>query len=359
MDYRDHNLSVMADYFASGCKKEKLFGLELEHFVVDASTCCSLPYDKGVEVLLERLQPLYGEPIFSTKEKGRIIGIMGKEAAITLEPAAQLEISIAPSSEIAEVERIYNEFIAILNPILEDMGCKLVYAGYHPKSKVDELPLIPKIRYDYMEKYFATAGTRGKYMMKGTAATQVSIDYSSEEDFSKKFRVANIIGPFLSMMYDNTHIFEGEPFTGKMARTYIWNDVDPARSMVAKGGLDKVPFGFYDYAEYVYDTPPIFIVENGKEKYTGSKPASEIFADRAITTEEVEHIIAMVFPDVRLKTSLELRTTDSVPFESAKAYMNLLNSIFYDEANLNAIYQATLDIGNRQVAALKEGLMKS
>ena len=358
-DFGESNLSALADYFASGCKTKKLFGLELEHFVVDADTRLSVPYYDGVELLLNRLQPIYGEPVFSQGHltQKHLIGIIGKDASITLEPAGQLEISIAPKSDINEIEKIYDKFTKIISPILSDMNCELVCEGYHPKSKVDDLPLLPKRRYEFMERHFLSTGTRGKYMMKGTAATQVSIDYESEPDFSKKFRVANIIGPLLSFMYDNTSVFEGEPYEGRLIRTHIWNDVDPARSMVAAGALDKIGFGFCDYAEYVYGIPPIFVVEDGQEKFTGASPASEIFANRLMSRQDIEHLISMSFPDVRLKTSLEIRMVDSMPFKSAMAYMKLLERIFYNEATLDMVYQKTIEMGNSQVAELKERLM--
>ena len=359
MNFREHNLSAMVDHFASGCKKEKLFGLELEHFVVDVKTKRTLPYFDGVEAILKKFALLYGEPVYSNSSPSHIIGINGQNAAITLEPAAQLEISIAPSSDVSKIRLVYDEFEKLLRPILEEHDCELICVGYHPKSKVDELPLIPKARYGFMDSYFKTVGTRGKYMMKGTAATQVSIDYESEADFIKKFRVANIIGPFLSKIFDNTEVFEGQPYEGKLARTYIWNDVDADRSMVVAGALDKPNFGFYDYAEYIYNTPPIFILENGQEKFTGPVPASEIFANRAMTQKDIEHVISMAFPDVRLKTNLELRTVDSVPIADAIRYTKLLGLIFYDQNNLDTLYEDSLDVGNIQVADLKERLMNS
>ena len=353
MNYRKRNISALAGYFASGCKNEKLLGLELEHFVVDKQTRRSLHYEKGVDLLLTRLQPLYGTPILSQEH---IIGISGKDASITLEPAAQLEISIKPLHNISEIARIYDEFINILTPILDDMDCELVCAGYHPKSKADELPLIPKSRYKYMDTHFKSTGTRGKYMMKGTAATQVSIDYSGEADFSKKYRVASILSPLFSLICDNTHVFEGQPFTGKMVRTYIWNDVDPGRSMIVRGALDG-DFGFNDYAAYVYGTSPIFLLDGDDVIYTGSKSNAELFADRLMMPEDIEHVASMVFPDVRLKKCIEIRMADSMPIDSVIDYLSLLKGIFYNESNLNSIYQQTLGVGNSEVEAAKEELM--
>lgn len=357
MDKRQKNVSAIADYFASGCKKEQLIGLELEHFVVDKQSRRSLPYEKGAEQILKRLQPLYGEAVYS---KGRIIGILREGSAITLEPAAQLEISIGPvvKNNLAKVSQIYNEFTSLLLPILAEMDCELVCAGYHPKSKIDELPMIPKQRYEYMASYLKDSGTHGLNMMKGSAATQVSIDYESEEDFLKKFRVANILGPILAFVCDNTSVFEGEPYRGRMLRTHIWNNVDPQRSMQVKNALDKGHFGFYDYAEYIYDVAPILMMKGEEAVYSGQKTVAELFADWDMSREDIEHVIGMVFPDVRLKTQLEIRNADSMPIELSLAYMSLISGLFYDDANLDMLYQKTRGLRNNDVAEAKSALME-
>ncbi|MCL2217463.1 MAG: glutamate-cysteine ligase family protein [Defluviitaleaceae bacterium] len=353
MDFRERNLAAMVEYFAAGCKADKLLGLELEHFVTHRETGLSLPYENGVEEILNRLHPLYGRPILSD---GRIIGIMRDSAYITIEPAAQLEISIGPSREIAGIGRVYEEFTQTIAPILKDLNCRLETSGYHPKSKADDLPLIPKPRYEYMYKYFATVGVNGKHMMKGTAATQVSIDIESEADFRVKFRVANIIGPLLSLICDNTKIFEGRPFPGRLARTHIWNNVDPDRSMVVAGALDG-DFGFAEYAKYVYDSPAILRVDNGETSYAGATPVSEIFASRLMTQADIEHVISMMFPDVCLKSHLEIRMADSMPIDRALAYTALLKGLFYHEENLYALHEQTIHIKNHDVAEAKKALM--
>jgi len=353
MDFRKHNLAAIAEYFAAGCKTDKLLGLELEHFVVNRETQYSLPYENGVEVILNRLQPVYGKPILS---RGRMIGIMREGAYITLEPAAQLEISIGPARELAQIEKIYNEFTEIITPILDEMGCELVCAGYHPRSKIDDLPIIPKPRYDYMYEYFKTVGTRGKNMMKGSAAAQVSLDIENEADFKKKFRVANALGPIFSLICDNTKVFEGEQYNGRMARTFIWNDVDPDRSMVVKGALDG-DFGFYEYAQYVYDSPAILRVQGGEATFVGATPVSEIFANQHMNQTDIEHVISMMFPDVCLKNHLEIRMADSMPIKSALAYTALLKGLFYNADNLDTLYAKTLGVKNHDVAEAKARLM--
>jgi glutamate--cysteine ligase len=237
------------------------------------------------------------------------------------------------------------------------MNCELFCAGYHPKSKASELTLIPKERYQLMHDYFKTTGTMGENMMKGSAATQINIDYESEADFAKKFRVANILGPVFSLMYDNTEFFEGEPFAGNMLRTYIWNHVDPARSMVVHGALNKKDFGFRNYAEYILNMPPIFILREGETIFTGAKPVAEIFANSTMSQEDIEHVLSMAFPDVRLKNRIEIRMVDSLPIEKALEFTALIKSIFYNEDILDKIYRETIPMTNQSITGLKSSLL--
>ena len=353
MDYRNHNIERLVDFFRTGCKERKLVGLELEHFVVRSHSGESVSYYDGVRQILESLLPTYGEPICW---KDNLIGILREGAHITLEPAGQLEISIGPMAGLDEIRQVYDEFLRQLTPILDDTGSKLVTAGYHPQSKIDDLPLLPKKRYEIMEKYFKKSGLMGKNMMKGTAATQVSIDYRDESDFKKKFRVANILGPLFSFICDNSKSFEGEPFEGRMLRTQIWNNVCPARSNVVPGALDT-DFGFYEYAAYLYDLPAVMIPKDGGFAATGSSTFAQIFADTPMENAEVLHATSMAFPDVCLKNHVEIRMADSLPIHKALAYAALIKGLFYDDGNLEKLCDMTNEVQNHHVIYAKQELI--
>ena len=47
-------------------------------------------------------------------------------------------------------------------------------------------------------------------MMYRTCGTQLNIDYSSEEDFEKKFRIVNSIVPISIALFSNSSIVEKE-----------------------------------------------------------------------------------------------------------------------------------------------------
>ena len=142
--------------------------------------------------------------------EGELIGCANEEASITLEPSSQIEISIAPFSEVARIEAAYEHFRAAIDPFLCAHGAKLVNAGYHPTRKAEELTLIPKERYRLMDKHFADLGTLGLRMMRASASTQVSIDYTSEADAVRKMRIASALAPILGAIADNVAVYERE-----------------------------------------------------------------------------------------------------------------------------------------------------
>lgn len=340
MSKREKNKALLVQYFEKGCKSQCTgrIGVELEHIVIDSKTRESVSYygEHGIEKLIRRIAEKYPSRY---EPEGRLIGVYNDDYSITLEPAGQFEVSISPKSEVEQVRQIYQSFLEIVTPVLDQWGYELFTQGYHPVSKVDDLRLIPKKRYEYMDRYFKTTGICGKNMMKGTSSTQVSIDYESEKDFILKIRAAYILMPLLKILTDNTPVFEGVSYQGHLARTYIWDHVDPDRTGIMKN-LFAEDFGFEAYAKYLMDMPVIFREKQGEMFFTGSKRTADIWEDEWFTVKDIEHILSMNFQDVRLKQYLEIRYADSMPISYVLAYGALLKGIFYQKELIKQINES-------------------
>lgn len=337
---KNTNINKLVDYFQKGCKVESnnYLGLELEHIIVDKSTCNSVGYfgERGVEKILLQLRPYFDDIVMSN---GHLIGLERKEMLISLEPGGQIEISIKQQKQIKDIERIYSEFTGLLNPILNQWNYGLLNLGYHPKSRVDDISILPKDRYKYMDLHFKTSGTRGKHMMRGTAATQISIDYKDEQDFVIKFKAAYLLGPLFALITDNAPIFEGKIYDKYLLRQHIWENVDPARTNLLPY-LNKINFGFQDYAQFIYDVPLIITYdENNQFGYT-KKSSNELFIGKEMEDKDVELALSMVFPDARLKQYIEIRMADSMPIQYVLSYAALIKGLFKDSNALdNLIHQ--------------------
>ena len=325
------NIEAIATYLKAGCKSRGnafKMGLELEHFVLNASDePVSYSGFHGIEELLQRLEPWYDKKISS---QGHLIGLERQGTAISIEPAAQLEISITPQDNAEAVFQIYYDFYRECNEVLQEWGYHLAEIGYLPKGKAKERELIPKKRYEYMDHYFQTIGPSGCYMMRGTASTQVSIDYYSEEDCMRKYRTAYFLWPFLACMASNIPFFEDEQNTNPLRRSAIWQSVDPERTDVfAKVNEEKL--SFYSYGEFIYHTPLIVAELDGEFKGV-HQSAAALYQDKTMTETEIEHALSMVFPAIRIKHYLEIRYADSLPIEEAVGYMLMIKGLLSNPA---------------------------
>lgn len=313
-----------------------MVGIEIEHFIVHRETMEAVSYygTNGVKVILEKLMNFYpgSKPILDED----IVGFYAENFNITLEPAAQFEISINPYEDIEVIEKIYKTFLNNISYILNDFGYKIITLSCHPKSKIKNIKMIPKKRYEFMDRYFKRIGTNGIEMMKGTCSVQASIDYFSEEDFRKKMQVAYFLTPLLKLISNNSNSFQGNSFNSFLKRTEIYNNTDPARCGILPHVFSR-DYKFKDYAEYLCNIPLIFY-KKGNEFYETDQPASKIFDGQKLTEDEILHVISLVFPDVRLKKYLEIRAADLMPIDYILGYCVLIKGIFYSNNILDCLY---------------------
>ncbi|MDR1700385.1 MAG: hypothetical protein LBR68_04260 [Lachnoclostridium sp.] len=315
------------EYFKRGCKKEEDFriGLELEHFVVDKNTKKSIGFlgEAGIESILKKLSNRFSH---LSVANGHLFGLERKDILITIEPGSQLEVSIVPKKDISDIELIYTQFMDDLLPILEQHNYELINSGYLPYSSINDIVRIPKKRYEYMESYFNKIGSGAKYMMKGTGAIHVSIDYSNESDFSSKYKLAVILSPMIAFVMENTPVFEGKPYNKHLLRDTIWNDVDPVRVSTDSFWKNN-EMTFAGYSDFLRQVPLIVDVQKGEEEYT-EKTVLGKYANKPISKKNIEHILTMVFPEIRLKSYIEIRTADSNPFEKTVRYLKVIKDVF-------------------------------
>lgn len=317
----------LVQYFKAGEKdagQNFEIGIELEHFIVEKESKKAVSYygEFGVENILKKLKKIYAADEIYAKEY--LIGLQTKEFILTLEPAGQLEISINPQNSLCYVEKIYKEFRTNLQRILDVHGYYVLQYGYQPKSQVVDLELLPKVRYQMMDRYFTKIGSYGQQMMRGTASTQVCIDFTSEKDFKKKYVLAYQLAPIMMFLFDNSPFYEGKKNTIPMLRNRIWNGVDEKRVNVWKQ-MDFSDISYDSYASFVADTP-IIVLETKKDILYSCKSVRECYT--VPSEAEVEHILSMVFPMVRLKQFIEIRYADAMEIDLAMFYITWIKGLF-------------------------------
>ncbi len=352
------NISKIVKFIASGYNQEKRFGLELEHIVcrTDYEPATYEQVASAMECMVEEL----GAEVY--QENGKILGFFMPAYSVSLEPGCQIEISIAPTGDLWEIESVYWEFRRVCESCLNTQGLMMLEAGVHPLVEsgaiaIEELPLLPRKRYEYMDKYFQESGNYGQYMMRATASTQLSLDYESEEDAMRKMRIMTKLSPLLALLTETPgSVGRTEAFAPYLLRSQIWKDVDSKRCGYAPGSL-ATDYRFQDYARYIYETPCILLQKNGETIPVGQQSAKDYYGKRELDT--VEHLLSMVFPMVRLKKYLEYRVADSMPIQRALGYAALLGELFYNSENLGKIEARLHDVTTiEQVEEAEQAIMR-
>ncbi|NGM16505.1 glutamate--cysteine ligase [Eggerthellaceae bacterium zg-893] len=356
---RESNIEAIVAYVESGIKpseSHRKLGIEIERIPVHADMQpVSYADPFGVAWLLKALTPHY--PRTTYDDHGDLLGVARPSEAVTIEPAAQVELSAGPFRRLKDAYETFSAFEDETKRLLDPHNEKLVTLGYHPTAKARDLKLIPKRRYQFMNVYLSERDTAGPCMMRGSASTQISIDYTSVADCLRKYRLAFCMAPVLALMCDNTPFYESEPRTHPCMRMSMWQHVDPDRCGLVPGALDP-DFTLRDYAAAILDVPAILVPCQQNSWRYDERPFGEIYANRTMSVAEVEHAISMTFPDVRLKTFVEIRPADSMPLPYAIAYGALIKGLFYSEESLNALDELFSSVRDADYEPAQNAIMK-
>lgn len=344
-------------YIRDGESLSQDLGLEIEHFVVN---------DAGVQIefhevssIIEKMAGILNAKIIYMD--GYPVGYVTDDYSITLEPACQFEISINPYSDIETIKSIYEDFVTLWTPVLKARGYHLETKGNLPLVEQgvidpDDIALSPKKRYKYMDSYFRHSGRYGKYMMRASASTQVSVDFRSEEDMARKLNILQKISPVLMIAMENKtdpdSTLKEHPDKPHLFRIQEWDDLDPSRTGFYPHSLED-GFGYDSVADTILHTPLILLTDDGVTTDVGSETAEELFA-RGLIREEtlditrerslIEHFISMGFFHYRVKKYIEIRVADSVPLDRALGYVAILKGIVYSDDNLSALENELADV---------------
>ncbi len=312
-------------------------GLEYERLPINSETLQAVDYwgEKGVAACLEQFARLYGwDYIVDDKN---VIGLAKEHDTITLEPGSQIEISTKPERSIFELKKKIDKINSALEPILAKNKTILLDYGVSPFSTFKNIHLIPKRRYKIMANYLW--GILSDVMMRETAGIQCCIDFKSEEDAMRKFKLANKLIPFMTAMFSNSPIRGGVDTGYKSFRALSWLNTDNDRCGFA--GKISEEFSFEDYIEIVMKTPMIFIQRNGQPiaingDITFEEYMNEGYGGVLPTLSDYELQANLYFPEVRLRNFIEIRNHDCVGGDLKYAILAIYKGIFY---NINAIYE--------------------
>ena len=324
-------------------------GTEHEKFVFRRADLRRVAYEgpDGIGALLRGMTRFGWKPVV---EKGNVIALSNDaRCSITLEPGGQFELSGAPLETVHQTCEEVHEHLRQVREVCDELGLGMIGLGFDPTSRRDEVPWMPKGRYRIMRDYMPKKGRLGLDMMLRTCTVQANLDYASEADMVKKFRVSLALQPVAVALFANSPFVEGRPSGYQTYRSLVWTDTDPDRC----GTLPFVfedGFGFERYVDYMLDVPMYFVYRDGTYIDASGQSFRDFMAGRLPALpgqlpqigDWADHLTT-AFPEVRLKSYLEMRGADGGPWRRLCALPALWVGLLYDQTTLDAAADLVAD----------------
>jgi len=347
----------LVDWLEAGCKGSNTplrLGTEHEKIPFYAANHAPVPYhgvngQGGVRELLEGMKTHLGwEPII---DRDALIGLADPKTggALSLEPGGQFELSGAPLLDVHGTAEELNKHFSTLAMVAEPLGINFLDLGASPQWSRAQTPIMPKQRYKIMSAYMPKVGALGLDMMFRTATIQVNLDFISEADMIEKMRVGIALQPIVTALFANSPFLDGKPSGRLSQRSWIWRDTDADRTGMLPFVFDA-GFGFERYVDYALDVP-MYFVKRGDTYYDVAGASfrdllagklSQLPGVQATISDWANHL-STIFPEVRLKTYLEMRGADGGPRAHMTALPALFAGLYYDPIALDEAQELIKD----------------
>ncbi|PWR19857.1 glutamate--cysteine ligase [Zavarzinia compransoris] len=354
------NRQQLVDWMAGGGKPkaEWRIGTEHEKFGFRLDDLGPVPYDgdRGIRAMLEGLRRFGWAPVL---EGDHIIALEANGASISLEPGGQFELSGAPLQTIHETCGEVATHLEQVQTVARELGLGFIGLGFAPTWKREEVPVMPKGRYDIMRAYMPKKGNLGLDMMLRTSTVQVNLDFASEADMVAKLRVALALQPVATALFANSPFTEGRPNGFQSYRAHIWSDTDPDRTGLLPFAFED-GFGFEAYVEWALDVPMYFVYRD--DRYIDASGQSfRDFLDGRLPAlpGEKPHLgdwsahLTTLFPEARVKRYIEMRGADGGPWKRLCALPAFWVGLVYDDQALAACLDLVKDWTAEERQALR------
>ena len=347
------------DHFNKGIKKNLFIGVENEKFLFEEKSNKRASYNK-VRQTLEILKKNFNWK--EVKEDENLIGLKLGGKSISLEPGNQIELA---GDKLENIHQVCSESYTFQNQLekaCKEIGLKTLSVGYDPFSNIDDVPNNPKQRYKVMTVEMPKDGELSLNMMYQTSGTQINLDYLSEDDFKKKFKLISYLTPLSIAVFANSPIIENKPSGYLSYRAKVWQKT-------SRGGLPKIfleNMDFEKYADYVINLPLLFILKGNQHIFSKKKTFKDFMNakiqevnDNLPTLRDLEIHLSTIFTEVRLKNYLEIRSLDACEWDCDCAGPAFFTGLVYgklDEA-LDVIKNWKIDdVLNAYLEAPSKGL---
>jgi glutamate--cysteine ligase len=330
----------LARYFRDSFRPREqwLVGIEVERMGLDAATGLPLAYD-AEGACVRRVLEAYaaargGSPIF---EGIHLIGLDGPWGNISLEPGGQVEWSSRPAADLDQLATEMSRHLDAMTSIAAATGVRWLEVAVQPDVPVGEMPWMPKARYEIMKRVMGEKGRLAHRMMTQTASIQCAFDFSSDEDWTRKFRAAALMSPLAVALFANSSRVDGRDSGYASYRQAIWRETDPDRCDLPAIVFDR-GFGIDAWVEWVCDVPTLFLRRGNGLIPSGGTPLRALLGLHGcdgVTMDDWELHLSSIFTEVRSYGYLEVRSADLVPAPLTLAVPALWAGLLYDDGALD------------------------
>ena len=304
--------SDIVNFFEEGCKKKNKLkiGVEHEKFVFNNKSKSRINFQTVLKIF-HYLRKYNWRPI---KEGKNIISLSKENKTITLEPGNQIELSGAKLNNLHLSCSESYKFSKELGLACESLNLNMMSVSFDPISNLKKVSKNPKLRYKIMTKEMPKNGKLSLEMMHQTTGTQINLDYTSEKDFIKKFKLASNLVPLSIAIFANSPFKENKLNKYLSYRSKVWQNT-------SRGGLPKSyleGMNFEKYADYIMNYPLLFFKKKNNYLFSKNKTFKDFIENKireldfkGPTKKDLEIHLSTIFTEIRLKKYIEIRSLDT------------------------------------------------
>ncbi|KOV68524.1 glutamate--cysteine ligase [Streptomyces sp. NRRL WC-3618] len=335
----------------------ELVGIEVESAALDPRTGLGIPYDGAAGIgayLAHMVSVTGGEPLHDC---GFLVGVRLPDGGlISLEHGGAVEYSSPPVACVADLMDLTRRTLAQFAENADRFGFALVPGSQYPFTTFEEVRWMPHSRTSIMREHFESLGNEGMFgprIMSMILSTQVSFDFTSPVDLAEKLRVQAAASTPAAALFVNAPMDGGEPCGALSRRMQFWSRADPARTRVIPVTL-REDFTIDRFIEWALTLPMVHrgLPDGSRQRVTpvpfatllekgfddGTKPDLQDWRDH----------LSQIFPDVRLRDTLELRAVDGPPYPALGAVPAFWSGLTYDAAARASVWELLRGISPEQ-----------
>lgn len=347
-----------------------LVGIELEVFPFKKSenSVLPVPFSEYIEILISTSKDLGGTPIYEEEINGirRLKKIAFPNGDnFQFEPGGQIEIIINPCKNLPELEVRLASKQSLLSEISKAHGIYFTQHGTNPFFDTEELGLQnPKSRYQFLQNYLDEISDYGRKMMRLTGSLQINLDSGkNEETCVKRIVAANLISPFATALFANSSVTSGIKGNMKSFRAYIWQHLDSKRTGILP--LKKITESWKkdtvieEYLNFSLEAPIIYFQKGSSgfpSKFTFGYWIENPIESQIPKLKDFEQHLSLLFPEVRLRKYLELRSVDAPPDDWQMIPVYFYTGLLYNPATLENTQKLLLPYKNDLSIFLKKAI---